>query len=142
MADEMIDQERREFLGTSAVVLSGVVAGGAAMARAGTASAQSGAVKEPAVIGYPNPKGVTIERVTYPARNHGTQIVANLFRPAGFDDERLQVRGSGVATSSPFGGGPEGADGRPLRPAAGRAGLPRPSPTTPRTRERAAAFRG
>ena len=54
MADEIIDQERREFLGRSAVVFSGVVAGGAAMARADAPSAQSTAVKEPAVIGYPS----------------------------------------------------------------------------------------
>jgi fermentation-respiration switch protein FrsA (DUF1100 family) len=58
MADETIDQERREFLGTSAMVLSGVVAGG------------------------------TIERVTYAARNTGTAIVANLFQPAGIEAGR------------------------------------------------------
>ncbi|HSB90824.1 MAG TPA: hypothetical protein VLD63_12455 [Anaerolineales bacterium] len=52
------------------------------MARAGTPSAQSATVREPAVIGYPNRKGVTIERVTYPARNIGATIVANLFKPA------------------------------------------------------------
>jgi hypothetical protein len=55
------------------------------MARAGTPSPQPAAVKEPAVIGYPDQKGVTIERVTYPARNTGTTIVGNLFKPAGFD---------------------------------------------------------
>ena len=37
MSDETIDQERREFLGRSAVVLSGVVAGASAMAMPGTA---------------------------------------------------------------------------------------------------------
>ena len=58
------------------------------MATPGTASAPSTAVKEPAVIGYPNQKGVTIERVTYPARNTGTAIVANLFKPAGFQTSR------------------------------------------------------
>lgn len=84
MTDEIIDQRRREFLGRSAAVLSGVVGGGSAMARAGTPLTQSAAVKEPAVIGYPNRRGVTIERVTYPARNIGTAIVANLFKPAGF----------------------------------------------------------
>ena len=89
MANE-IDQKRREFLGASAVALSGVVAGGSVMAMPGTASASSSAVKEPAVIGYPNRKGVTIERVTYPARNIGTSIVANLFKPAGFDTSRAR----------------------------------------------------
>jgi hypothetical protein len=63
MADEIIDQERREFLGRSAVAFSGVVAGGSAMAMPDTASAST-AVQEPAVVGYPNRKGVTIERVT------------------------------------------------------------------------------
>jgi hypothetical protein len=37
------------------------------------------------VIGYPNEKGLAIERVTYRARNIGTSIVANLFKPASFD---------------------------------------------------------
>ena len=101
MADEIIDQKRREFLGTSAVALSGVVAGGSAMARAGTPSAPSTAVKEPAVIGYPNQKGVTIERVTYPARNIGTAIVANLFKPAGFQASRKYAA---IVVTHPFGG--------------------------------------
>jgi hypothetical protein len=88
MVHEIIDQKRREFLGRSAVVFSGVVAGGSVMARADTPSAQSAAVKEPAVIGYPSTKGVTIERVTYPARNMGTAIVANLFKTAAFQASR------------------------------------------------------
>ena len=101
MADEIIDQKRREFLGTSAVALSGVVAGGSAMAMPGTASAPSTAVNEPAVIGYPNQKGVTIERVTYPARNIGTAIVANLFKPAGFQASRTYAA---IVVTHPFGG--------------------------------------
>ena len=71
------------------------------MARAGTPSAQSTAVKEPAVIGYPNQKGVTIERVTYPARNIGTAIVANLFKPAGFEASRKYAA---IVVTHPFGG--------------------------------------
>ena len=101
MADEIIDQKRREFLGTSAVALSGVVAGASAMAMPGTVSASSTAVKEPAVIGYPNQKGVTIERVTYPARNTGTAIVANLFKPAGFPSSRKYAA---IVVTHPFGG--------------------------------------
>jgi len=101
MTDETIDERRREFLGRSAVVLSGVVAGGSAMARAGTPSIQSAAVKEPAVIGYGNQKGVTIERVTYPARNIGTAIVAHLFKPAGFQASR---RYAAIVVTHPFGG--------------------------------------
>ena len=53
------------------------------------------------MIGYPNPKGVTIERVTYPARNLGTSIVANLFKPAGFDASRKYAA---VVVTHPFGG--------------------------------------
>jgi len=101
MADEIVDQKRRAFLGTSAVALSGVVAGAVAPARAEAPPAQSAAVKEPAVIGYPNQKGVTIERVTYPARNTGTAIVANLFKPAGFDANR---RYAALVVTHPFGG--------------------------------------
>jgi hypothetical protein len=55
----------------------------------------------PAVIGYPNEKGVTIERVTYPARTLGTRIVANLFNPAGFAVSR---RYAAVVVTHPFGG--------------------------------------
>jgi uncharacterized protein len=101
MVNEIVYHRRREFLGTSAAALSGVVAGGSAMATAGTASAPSTAVKEPAVIGYPNQKGVTIERVTYPARNTGTAIVANLFKPAGFQASRKYAA---IVVTHPFGG--------------------------------------
>jgi fermentation-respiration switch protein FrsA (DUF1100 family) len=108
MADEVIDQKRREFLGTSAVALSGVVAGGSGMAAAGTLPAQSATVKEPAVIGYPSRKGVRIERVTYPARNTGTTIVANLFKPAGFQASR---RYAAIVVTHPFGGVKEQTSG-------------------------------
>ena len=73
-----------------------------------TPSADSAAVKEPAVIGYPNQKGVTIERVTYPARNTGTTIVANLFNPAGFDATR---RYAAIVVTHPFGGVKEQTSG-------------------------------
>ena len=53
------------------------------------------------MIGYPNEKGVTIERVTYPARNMGTTIVANLFKPAGFDANRKYPA---IVVTHPFGG--------------------------------------
>ncbi len=80
MVDELINKKRCEFLGASGQVLSGVIVAGSAMATPhDTGSAQASAVKEPAVIGYPNTKGLTIERVTYPARNMGTTIIANLF---------------------------------------------------------------
>jgi uncharacterized protein len=101
MADNTNARNRREFLGTATLALSGAVAGASILTRPGTASARSAAVKEPAVIGYPNEKGVTIERVTYPARNMGTTIVANLFKPAGFDANRKY---SAIVVTHPFGG--------------------------------------
>src|SRR6266545_921429 len=99
MADEVIDEKRREFLGTSALVLSSVVVG--CSTTRSTAMAQSTTAKEPAVVGYPNHKGVTIERVSYPARNMGTAIVANLFKPAGFDAKRKYAA---IVVTHPFGG--------------------------------------
>ena len=51
MVDELIDEKRREFFGTSAVALYGALAIGAALAIPTSASAQSTTVKEPAVIG-------------------------------------------------------------------------------------------
>jgi hypothetical protein len=64
-----VNEKRREFLRASGQLVSGLVVAGSAMAT-------PPAAKEPAVIGYPNRKGVTIERVTHPARNTGTTIVA------------------------------------------------------------------
>jgi fermentation-respiration switch protein FrsA (DUF1100 family) len=93
-----MNKERRIFLRTS----------GQLVAVASTTSAASAAVKEPAVIGYPNKKGVTIERVTYPARNMGTTIVANLFKPAGFDSNR---RYAAIEVTHPFGGVKEQTSG-------------------------------
>lgn len=96
-----VDKKRREFLGASALVASSGLLGGSGMAAPNSARAESTAVKQPAVIGYPNEKGVTIERVTYPARNMGTTIVANLFKPAGFDTKRQYAA---VVVTHPFGG--------------------------------------
>lgn len=71
------------------------------MAMSTAAAAPSSTVKEPAVIGYPNRKGVAIERVAYPARNIGTPIVANLFKPASFDANR---KCAAIVVTHPFGG--------------------------------------
>jgi fermentation-respiration switch protein FrsA (DUF1100 family) len=101
MRKTVINQQRRAFLGTSAVVLSSGFVGGRMAAAPTGALTQSGGVKMPAVIGYPNEKGVTIERVTYPARNLGTSIVGNLFKPAGFAADR---RYAAVVVTHPFGG--------------------------------------
>ncbi len=101
MATDVINEQRRAFLGRSALVLSSAVMGGRAMATSTAATAQVRTVKMPAVIGYPNEKGITIERVTYPARNMGTPIVGNLFKPAGFAANR---RYAAVIVTHPFGG--------------------------------------
>ncbi len=90
--------ERRNFLRVSGQLVAG----------ASAASAAAAAVKEPAVIGYPNKKGLTIERVTYAARNMGTTIVANLFKPAGFDTNRKYAA---VVVTHPFGGVKEQTSG-------------------------------
>ena len=78
------------------------------MAMPGTAAISTTAVKEPAVIGYRNQKGVTIERVTYSARNIGTAIVANLFKPAGFQSGR---KNAAIVVTHPFGGVKEQTSG-------------------------------
>ena len=104
MGDELINKKRREFLAASARTLSGVVVAGSARAT----PLDTSAVKEPVVIGYPNKKGLTIERVTYPARNMGTRIVANLFKPAGFDANRKYAA---VVVTHPFGGVKEQTSG-------------------------------
>ena len=75
MATDVINEQRRAFLGTSAVVLSSAVMGGRAMAAPTAPATQVGTLKMPAVIGYPNDKGITIERVTYPARKASPRTV-------------------------------------------------------------------
>jgi len=100
MARDVIDQQRRAFLGASAVALSSAITGGRALTTSTVAPPQAG-VKMPAVVGYPNEKGVTIERVTYPARNLGTTIVANLFKPAGLAAGRQHAA---IVVTHPFGG--------------------------------------
>jgi fermentation-respiration switch protein FrsA (DUF1100 family) len=102
MADARMNKKRRAFLIASGQIVTGAVVGAA------TASAASAAVKEPAVVGHPNKKGLTIERVTYPARNMGTTIVANLFKPAGFDANRKYTA---IVVTHPFGGVKEQTSG-------------------------------
>ena len=108
MSRTIIDLDRRAFLGTSALALSSAVLGGSASTEPRRASAQSRAATQPAVIGYPNEKGIAIERVTYGARNIGTPIVGNLFMPSGFDATR---RYPAVVVTHPFGGVKEQTSG-------------------------------
>jgi uncharacterized protein len=106
MTNEVINEKRREFLGASALVLSTAVVGGSVMTS--TASAQTGVPTEPMVIGYPDLKGVTIERVTYPNLEAGTMIAGNLFKPAGFDASRKYAA---IVVGHPFGGVKEQTSG-------------------------------
>jgi fermentation-respiration switch protein FrsA (DUF1100 family) len=100
--NHIANRQRREFFKASGQLLTGAIVGTA------TASATPTAVKEPAVVGYPNRKGVTIERVTYTARNMGTKIVANLFKPARFSENRKYAA---IAVTHPFGGVKEQTSG-------------------------------
>jgi fermentation-respiration switch protein FrsA (DUF1100 family) len=55
----------------------------------GGAAAPEPELTEPIVVGYPDHKGVHIERVNYPNAKAHTQIAANLFIPANVDHSRL-----------------------------------------------------
>jgi uncharacterized protein len=80
MRNESLDRGRRRFVGASLVAIPAAVAsaGSPTFAKASGEFGGAGPVRQPAVIGYANDKGVRIERVTFPARNTGTPIVANV----------------------------------------------------------------
>jgi len=90
-----IHYPRRRFLGLSLATAAWLLAGAIPHAHA------ADAVQAPAVIGWNNTTGISIERVSYPARNLGTRIAANLFRPAGFDPNRTYPA---IIITHPFGG--------------------------------------
>jgi hypothetical protein len=111
MSNEILDKGRREFLGASLVAVPGAAVVSAGLLASGEASAQTkgaGPATEPMVIGYPNKKGIRIERVTYPARNMGTKIAAYLFKPAGFDNSKKYPA---IVVTHPFGGVKEQTSG-------------------------------
>lgn len=92
----------RLFSPTMAVIPSVAVAAvGLLTSEVSAQTKTAGLVKPPAVIGYPNDKGITIERVKYPARNMGTDIAAYLFKPARFDTTRKYPC---IVVIHPFGG--------------------------------------
>jgi len=90
-----IHYPRRRFLGLSLATAAWLLAGAIPHAHA------DDAMQAPAVIGWNNTTGISIERVSYPARNLGTRIAANLFRPAGFDPNRTYPA---IIITHPFGG--------------------------------------
>ena len=105
MSHDSFDANRRKFLSTSMIAASGAVAAGVDLLTPRAAAAQSIAEKQPAVlqavIGYPNEKGVQIERVTYPNQSAQTLIAANLFLPASVDRSKKYA---GIVVGHPFGG--------------------------------------
>jgi fermentation-respiration switch protein FrsA (DUF1100 family) len=104
MNNEVLDEGRRRFIAASLLAVVGAAVVSTGLLASGEASAQTrsvGPVKEPAVIGYPNKKGLQIERVAYAARNMGTMIVANVFKPAGFDRSKKYAA---IVVTHPFGG--------------------------------------
>ena len=77
MSSEVLDEGRRRFIGASLVGGPGAAFVSAGLLASGEASVQTRSadpVKQPAVIGYPNKKGLQIERGAYLARNMGTMI--------------------------------------------------------------------
>jgi hypothetical protein len=104
MSDKAINTKRRSFLSTSAVAMGGVSMVSAGLATSDLASAQSsipGALKGPVVIGQPDLKGISVERVSYLNRNTQTQIAANLFMPAKFDASKKYPA---IVITHPIGG--------------------------------------
>ena len=102
--NEIPDEGRRRFIGTAIAAIPGAAMVGTGLLASAEALAQTsaaGPVKQPAVIGYPNDKGVTMERVSYKARNLGTDIVANVFKPPGFDGSKKYPA---IVVTHPFGG--------------------------------------
>ena len=110
-SNQILDKGRRRFIGTAIVTIPGAAFVSAELLASGETSAQTrtaGPVKEPAVIGYANKKGVTIERVSYKARNLGADIVANVFKPPGFDEGKTYPA---IVVTHPFGGVKEQTSG-------------------------------
>ncbi|MCU1752744.1 alpha/beta hydrolase [Pseudomonas sp. 6D_7.1_Bac1] len=105
---DIVDPYRRTFLGASAVVLSGVAVGGAGLALPAAASVQPTAASQPTVIGYPDRKGVHLERVTFPNTAANTLVAGNLFKPAGMDSSK---RYAAIVVGHPFGGVKEQTSG-------------------------------
>ncbi len=107
---EILNHKPRRFLGPTIAAIPGIAVAAVGLL-ASEMSAQTntaGPVKQPMVIGYPNNKGITIERVKYPARNMGADIAAYLFKPAGFDKAKKYPA---IVVIHPFGGVKEQTSG-------------------------------
>lgn len=101
MSDTKFDEKRRQFLGTSAITLSGVAIASAGLALPNQTSAQPKTSTGLAVVGHPDTNGVVVERVTYINRSTQTRIAANLFKPADFDPAKKYAA---IVVTHPIGG--------------------------------------
>jgi fermentation-respiration switch protein FrsA (DUF1100 family) len=99
MVDVVFDEQRREFLKTSLVVLSGAVAGGSGLVMPRSASAQQG-------TSFSIGQGVNMQRVSFPNKN--ITVVGNLFKPVGFDASKKYTA---IVVTHPFGGVKEQTSG-------------------------------
>ena len=101
MSGKEIDEQKRKFLGISAVALSRMSLVSAGLFTPDRASAQLRASTGVSVIGYPETGPVQVERVEYTSRNTQTRIAGNLFKPANFDPSR---RYAAIVVTHPIGG--------------------------------------
>lgn len=101
MSNSEVDENRRIFIGTSAVALCGIAIAGTGLITPNLASAQSKAPAGPAVIGQTDLKGIAVERVSFPNRNTASLIVANLFKPANYDASKKYPA---IVVTHPIGG--------------------------------------
>jgi len=93
MRNKVLDDGRRRFINASLLAVPGAVVVSTGLLASGKASAQTriaGPVKQPAVVGYPNKKGLQIERVSYPARNTGTMVTPAVAKLKKFFDKALR----------------------------------------------------
>jgi fermentation-respiration switch protein FrsA (DUF1100 family) len=103
MADDLIGKNRREFLGTSALVLSSSILGVTAMST--TPAAASDQTANPFTLVYDGaitrnePGKVNIHPVTY--KLGGLNIVANVYTPANYDPAR---KSPAIVVAHPNGG--------------------------------------
>ncbi len=96
-----VHENRRIFIGASAVALCSVAIASTGLITPNLALAQPAVSSGPAVIGQPDTHDIVIKRVTFPNRNTGSHIAANLFKPAKFDANKKYPA---IVITHPIGG--------------------------------------